>query len=142
MKTIVLIACASVKRHQRARAEDLYVSALFRGNLLYAKRRKPDAIYILSAKYGLLELDRVIEPYDTTLREVSAEKKRAWADGVLVQLRRHTDLERDYFILLAGDAYRRYLIPHIAFYEIPLHGMAIGKQLHYLAAQRNDNHLP
>ena len=108
------------------------------GNLRYAKSRMPDDIFILSANYGLLELDREIEPYDVTLRKMSTAQVRAWADGVLDQLRRHADLHSDHFILLAGDIYRRYLIPHLASFEIPLQGMKIGKQLQFHSAQPYD----
>ena len=138
MKKVVLISCASKKKPHRAKAEELYVSALFMGNLRYAKSQKPYDIFILSAKYGLLELDREIKPYDMTLKDMSSAQVRAWANGVLEQLRRRSDLQSDHFILLAGSIYRKYLVPHMASYEIPLQGMAIGKQLQYLAAQTYD----
>ena len=62
MKKIVLISCASKKAPFKAKAEALYVSPLFVLNLRYAKSLKPDSIFILSAKYGLLDLDKEIEP--------------------------------------------------------------------------------
>ena len=64
---IVLISCVSQKLSHRAKAKDLYVSTLFRLNLKYAKILNPDAIYILSAKHGLLSLEQEIEPYEQTL---------------------------------------------------------------------------
>ena len=61
MKTIVLISCVSKKLAHAARARDIYVSPLFRLNLAYAESLKPDAIYVLSAKHGLLALEDQIE---------------------------------------------------------------------------------
>lgn len=52
-------------------AKDMYVSDLFKKSLEYARRLNPAKIYILSAKYGLLELDDMIEPYEITLNEMS-----------------------------------------------------------------------
>ena len=92
MKQIALISCASKKRPYKTKAEDLYISPLFMGNLRYARSRMPDDIFILSAKYGLLELDTEIEPYNVTLKEMSTAEVRAWADGVLEQLGRRADL--------------------------------------------------
>jgi hypothetical protein len=86
MRKIVLIACASQKRSYRTRAKDLYISPLFKKNLVYARRLNPDMIYILSAKYGLLDLETEIDPYNQTLNTMSAGDIRIWADRVLQQL--------------------------------------------------------
>jgi hypothetical protein len=72
MKKIVLISCVSQKRTQRSKAKDLYVSVLFKKNLAYARRLNPYAIYILSAKYCLLDLETEIDPYNLTLNTMSA----------------------------------------------------------------------
>ncbi len=129
---IILISCASKKLPHRARAGDLYISPLFRLNLKYARQLAPSQIFILSAKYGLVQLDEEIEPYDVTLNSMSARERKAWADKVLAQLQEHSDVERDNFVFLAGQKYRQYLLPHIKTYEIPLLGLPIGKQLHFL----------
>jgi hypothetical protein len=113
MKRVVLVACASRKLGRAARARELYQSALFRKSMAYAEGLKPDAVFILSAKHGLLAADEVIEPYDVTLGE-------------------RFDLERDHFIFLAGQRYREFLLPRMRSVELPLEGMGFGKQLQYL----------
>lgn len=110
----------------------MYISPLFKKNLAYAQRLKPSNIFILSAKYGLVGLDDVIEPYDLTLNKMSSNEVRSWAKRVLDQLERKTDLDDDQFIFLAGDKYRKYLIPHIRHFKVPLEGLPIGKQLQRL----------
>lgn len=138
MKKIVLISCASKKVQRKTQAKDLYISPLFVGNLRYARSLKPDGIFILSAKYGLLELDREVEPYNTTLKDMPRTQVKAWADKVIEQLKEQADLQRDHFIFLAGAKYRIYLVPHMASYEVPLQGMTIGKQLQFLVAQTHE----
>ncbi len=132
-RKIVLIACVSKKLSTRAKAKDLYISPLFRKNLTYARSLNPDAIYILSAKYGLVELETEIDPYNHTLNTLTAGEIKAWANHVLLQLAQVADLRNDHFIFLAGMKYRKYLLPHLASYEIPLEGLPIGKQLQFLS---------
>lgn len=111
------------------------ISTLFKLNLQYARKLKPDAIFILSAKHGLLTLNDEIEPYNVTLNKMGANERKAWANKVIEQLQVHADLQHDHFIILAGERYRQYLLPHLASYEIPLKGLPIGKQLQYLKKQ-------
>lgn len=135
MAVIVLISCVSKKLSRKAEARDLYVSPLFRMSLRYAQRFAPQNVFILSAKYGLVQLDEEIEPYDTTLNAMSASERKRWAANVIAELRKHCDLERDHFVILAGQRYRQYLLPHLKSYEVPLAGLPIGKQLQFLKEQ-------
>lgn len=132
MNTIVLISCVSKKMPRKSRARDLYISSLFRMNLRYAQQFLPQKVFILSAKYGLVQLDGEIEPYDITLNKMSACERRIWAAKVVSQLRVYSDLENDRFVILAGQKYRQYLLPHLKSYEVPLAGLPIGKQLQFL----------
>lgn len=110
---IILISCVSQKLPHRAKAKDLYVSTLFRLNLKYANSLNPSAIYVLSAKHGLLELEREIEPYEQTLNNMRTAEIKQWANKVLQQLASVASLEDAEFIFLAGNRYRKHLLPHI-----------------------------
>ena len=132
MNTIVLVSCVSKKLLHKARARDLYISPLFRMNLTYAQQFSPQKVFILSAKYGLVQLDEEIEPYDVTLNKMSARERRNWATKVVSQLQERSDLGNDHFVILAGQRYRQYLLPHLKSYEVPLDGLPIGKQLQVL----------
>ena len=110
----------------------MYISPLFKYCLEYAGLQNPDKIFILSAKYGLLNLEEEIEPYNETLNKKSDEEIKKWAGLVIEKLRRACDLKNDKFIFLAGENYRKYLIPAILNYETPMKGLGIGKQLGYL----------
>jgi cytoplasmic iron level regulating protein YaaA (DUF328/UPF0246 family) len=131
-KRIVLISCVSKKLSSSAKAEDLYISTLFKLNLKFAKKLKPDSIFILSAKYGLLPLENVIEPYEKTLNNMRSTEIKEWAKMVLSQLKEVCSVEDTEFIFLAGEKYRKYLLPHMKNIQIPLMGLPIGKQLQKL----------
>lgn len=133
MKKIVLISCAAKKLNYKAVARDLYISPLFKKSLAYAYFLKPDKIFILSAKYGLLDLDEEITPYNETLNEKPICEIKLWADNVLQKLKEKSNFDEDEFIFLAGNNYRKYLIPFIKNYKIPLEGLPIGKQLKFLS---------
>jgi hypothetical protein len=135
MTQIALIACASQKLSHRAKASELYTSTLFRLNLQYATCRQVDQVYILSAKHGLLSPEASIEPYNVTLNAMSAADVKRWAEQVLIQLDDCCDLQGDHFVILAGIKYRKYLVPHMASYEVPMEGLRIGKQLQFLKNQ-------
>jgi hypothetical protein len=131
-KRIVLLSCVSKKRTERARAEDVYISPLFRLSLAYARMLKPDAIFILSAKHGLVALDQEIDPYDVTLTNMSATERKRWASSVIQQLRAVPTVETDRFIFLAGERYIKDLKDHLSNYEDPMKGLSIGKRLAFL----------
>lgn len=132
MRKIVLISCVKSKLDHPARAEELYISELFKSNLAYAKSLKPHVIFILSAKYGLVALDQKLAPYEKTLNSMPVSERKAWARDVLVQLSKHANLQSDLFIFLAGVRYREYLIPFLKHYQVPLEGLSFGKQLQEL----------
>lgn len=132
MKKIVLVSCVKSKLARPAKAKDLYTSTLFQYNLQFAYSLKPDAIYILSAKYGLLELDQVISPYEMTLNTMKESEKKTWSSQVIDSLRQKADLKLDMFVFLAGLNYRKYLTPYLTNFDVPLEGLSFGKQLQAL----------
>lgn len=132
MKKIILISCVSQKLDTPNKAENLYTSSLFKYNLKYAKKLNPDKILILSAKYGVVELDQIIEPYDLTLNNMKIGDIKTWASNVLIQLNKYADIENDEFIFLAGEKYRKYLLNHLRKFIIPFEGLKIGYQLQKL----------
>ena len=128
-KRIVLISCVSKKLPRRSKARDLYVSTLFKLSLQYAEKLAPDAIFILSAKYELLPIDREVDPYEQTLNKMRDHEVRAWASRVLAQIRAAVQIDDTEFTFLAGAKYRKYLLPHMVDHQIPLYGLTIGRQL-------------
>lgn len=138
MKKFVLISCVKTKLNYQAKAKDLYVSNFFRKAYRYAQLLNPDRIFILSAKYGLLKLDDIIDPYELTLKNMPTKEKMAWGQVVIEKLDKYTDLQNDNFVFLAGEEYRRFLLPYIRNYEIPLKGLKFGPQLSWLKKKIDD----
>lgn len=62
---LVVIPCGSRKLDRPARAADLYTGSYHRACRKAADALRPERLLILSARYGLLDLDDVVEPYDT-----------------------------------------------------------------------------
>ena len=132
MRTIVLISCASQKEDSKMEAEKIYKSTLFKKSLAYAKKLKPDAIYILSALHHLLPLDRVTAPYNLTLNTMSKKERTEWGKKVVEQLKQVANLEEDTFVVLAGENYLTPIQSHLKHLELPLKGMKIGERLQFL----------
>ncbi|MFC1818935.1 DUF6884 domain-containing protein [Thermodesulfobacteriota bacterium] len=132
MKKIVLISCVSKKLPFAAKAQELYISPLFRLNFQYASSLEPDVILILSAKHGLVSVDQKIAPYEQTLNSMPIGAVRKWAAKTLIQLKEVADLDKDHFVILAGEKYRRFILPYLKSYEIPMKGLKIGEQLSWL----------
>lgn len=63
---------------------------------------------------------------------MSTPEIKEWSKRVLHQLSSLTDLDNDSFTILAGQKYRKYLLPYISHYKLPLTGLAIGYQLQKL----------
>jgi hypothetical protein len=58
-----------------------------------------------------------------------SKDREAWAEVVLKQLQeKGYSLDKDKFVILAGNAYRQYLEPHMKNVEVPFEGLRIGQQ--------------
>lgn len=144
MGKIVLIACVSKKGDEKAKAKDLYISPLFTNSLAYTHSLKPDNIFILSALHHLLDLEKVIEPYNVTLSNVPKNKrksglkvlnsteKKEWGEKVIKMLSKQADLKTDKFIILAGNEYIKPIIENISHFTNPLKGLRQGERVKFL----------
>ncbi|HWU87156.1 MAG TPA: hypothetical protein VN253_07775 [Kofleriaceae bacterium] len=145
---IGLVGCAATKLAQAAPARELYVSPLFRLALAFAEQRCTK-VYILSALHELVDLDRVIEPYERRLG--GKVERQAWGERVGRALVARHGREVDYLILAGADyanpvevalrthdGYRDGAWHGVAATRIlqPLTGMKIGARLRYLSIAR------
>jgi len=134
MTRVALVSCVKKKRDAAAPACDLYLSQLFRGLRHYAETHA-NVWYILSAEYGVLPPEKVIEPYERTLNKMPKRERLAWAEKVQEQLLDLLPAGAE-VILLAGQRYRADIEPFLRDrgYSVcvPLEGLQIGKQLQRL----------
>jgi len=129
-----LISCSKSKGGHRDLARNMYVSALYRKSVLVAESWGL-SFSILSAKYGLLDPDETIEPYDLTLKGASKQFKSEWANRVDEQIRNSIYREK-HLIVLAGDDYYAPLIEAgmnkpLNFFA-PMQGLSLGNRLTFL----------
>ncbi len=123
----VLISCVSKKRKlkkgESIEARLLYDSTLFHKAWEYANLLKPDRIFILSAKYGIIDPETKISTYDKTLKKMPVSERKAWADDVITKFRDEFCYikEEDEVIILAGEVYYHYLLGkgRIEHYTLP-----------------------
>lgn len=139
---IGLVACCQKKASGPCLARELYQSDLFKKSLAVSEATNTRT-FILSAKYGLVLTDQVVEPYDAKLCRADAEK---WAEAVaarLLDLVGQVDpLEVDITVpIYAGEAYATPVIEALCrrawpvLFELPLKGMEIGRRLQWLKAR-------
>ena len=128
----VFISCVKSKRKTKAKAKDMYISPLFSYSLKYAlSLTSENKIYILSAKYGLLRLDDVINPYELTLNTMNESEKKKWAYKVYLQMKECGLNFDEEAIFLTGKNYRKYLITKFSNATAPLKNLGLGMQLSF-----------
>lgn len=123
-----LIACSKQKLDHAAPAHLLYNSPLFKLSKAYIVRNvvigacnvnSRNEWGILSAKYGLVMPDQVLEPYDLALSDLPRLKLERWQDWVYEQLLDKWD-EGIIYTVLAGHDYRS-AVKQMPMVEDPIH---------------------
>jgi len=104
---LVVLGCSREKLSIAAPASNLYISDRFRSSLILA-RDLAAPFAILSAKHGVVEPDRVLEPYDLDLSSLSKSDQRSWAEQAIDQLAQRA--EGRTISILAIGAYVRPLL--------------------------------
>ncbi len=138
MKQIFLISCAKKKQTAlpSCPAEKMYISPLYREALSYALNRveiKIEQVFILSALYGLLPLNKIISYYEKTLKNMSATERAEWGRKVSGQLAERFDIANTCFVFLAGEDYVAPLRKYLRHYSEPLKGIiGIGSRINWL----------
>jgi hypothetical protein len=137
-----LVGCVKTKRPGPSAARDLYCSPLFRGRRAWVESTCARWM-ILSARYGLVDPDDVIDPYDLSLTTASAAQKRLWAQNVLADLAETVgDLAGVVWEVHAGADYRVFglvdgLVAAGGRVEVPAAGLSQGEQLAFYRARRS-----
>lgn len=101
---IGVINCGKQKQQKQCRAGDMYTSSFFKMNLEHAKSQCKKVV-ILSAKYGVLELDDIIQPYDLALATFDKTKIKKWAIRTNRQLRYRIGKDQTFYCL-ASNKYK------------------------------------
>lgn len=128
MKPVILIGCGKTKLPTRALGRMLYTGNLFRAAKAYAQKHG-SSWYILSAKYGLVDPDDVLDPYDLVLTDLDRRDRELWGEHVRRSLKKAGVWDRE-IVFLAGSEYARAVsgAPAVKF---PLQGLGIGERLRW-----------
>lgn len=134
---LVLVSCVKSKGSKPAPARELYTSTMFTLARDFVESRNAQW-RILSALYGLVEPETVIQPYDYTLNTLGVSERRQWASDILVDLLPLAK-RSGRVIFLAGLRYREFLIEPLVQHgikvEIPMKSLRQGEQLSWLKGQ-------
>ena len=128
MKRYAFIACSKRKKSSPCRAKEFYQGELFKKSLYYCLSHQFDNTFILSAKYGLVALDQVLEPYDLTLKNLSKRERWGWSQKVKLQLHECGIVGEFWFF--TGVFYREFFDG-----VFPLEGLTLGYQLKWFKDQ-------
>lgn len=129
---VFLIACSKSKAGRTTSARQLYRGDLFRKSVAYAEAEGA-RWFVLSARYGLLHPDTIVDPYELTLADLSPLERLQWGERVAYALPRAP------LVFLAGKLYREPILAspmmnHTrASCTAPLAGLGIGQQKRRLA---------
>jgi hypothetical protein len=91
-------------------------------------------IYILSAKYGLLNENALIDTYNISMKDLKKDEKHRWAENVISCLKEEFDIANTNFIILAGNDYFNPIKNHLKHYERPLENVNMFYQPRELKA--------
>lgn len=130
---VYLVSCVAKKSESARPAKDLYVSEWFLRARKYVER-SDGRWFILSAKFGLVQPEQCIEPYEQTLNTMTLLKRKAWAQRVRMQMEIMLPPSAR-CVVLAGQRYREFLMDYLNeryVTEVPMQGLAIGQQLRWL----------
>lgn len=126
---VSFVACCKLKSNKGTTAEKMYISPLFKLSLKYAKEHS-DIVFILSAKYGLLALDDIIEPYNETLNTKTDDEIKEWSKKIIKSIKK-LKLEKSRFLYLCGSNYKKYLEKELSGND-PMKGLSLGFRLQWL----------
>ena len=139
MYRVAFVGCTKRKRDGECMAGEMYdPSTLFSLCKQYILQSNYDEWLILSAKYGVLEPETMIQTYDKSLYTMTRNELRAWESRVGGQVfDRLKAIDDDIVVdFYCGEIYRKELVKRLRSMNItinePLKGLGIGRQMQYL----------
>ncbi|WP_392667212.1 DUF6884 domain-containing protein [Streptomyces sp. LN785] len=130
---LLIIPCGSRKLGWPTRAADMYIGSYHRACRKAADALQSRRLLILSGHYGLLDLDDIIEPYDTPHGSTGATT----AQLLLQQATERGIVSLDPVVALGGARHTALIHTVWPHARTPLNGTrSMGEQMSRLAAMR------
>lgn len=122
MKKIVLLAKSEKTKEYPTTAKNMYwESHIFRVLYKYAQIIA-DEVYILSPRYGVLDVNEIVGGEDEQLEEWSKMRRQKWGHHILIELAKKVNLQNDRFEILTEEIYYESIIKGMNYYRLPLEG--------------------
>lgn len=146
MRQIALIACCKEKLYAPgegiAAAGEMYTGELFKRQLAYARQvlKLVDSdIFILSARYELVNAATVIVAYDLSLRDLTVKGQEQWARRVAESVGNLKPTVKRVAVM-AGQTYKQFLLnllhqQTIRIQEVHPNGLGYGQQVQWYMRQ-------
>ena len=139
-KDVLLISCGKHKKTVPCKAKEMYVSERFI-RLKQIAEKSGNNWYILSAKYGLLSPEQIIEPYDLRLSKCSAQYLKQWAGQVMKEISKYG--KDTFFLIMADKEYAQFIVPLLAnqgyMISSPFAKNTENDLIHYVKNERHIN---
>lgn len=140
MSRIVVVGCGKEKAPGERQAQDLYTGGLFRARRAYAEATG-HPWRVLSARYGLVQPDTWLAPYDQTIGDLSWLDRGAWClavvQAVLDDLPNEARPREVVLEVHAGEeyveAFREIALQVGLCVDTPVKGLGIGEQRKWYA---------
>lgn len=132
-QTLYLIAGGKTRPGEPGPAAELYSSEWFGMARAFVQPKGP--WLILSWRYGVVDQEQIIEPYQHTVKAKDTALREAWAEDAVKALQNRVD-PGDTVVLLAGELFRDYLVPALESaglrVEVPMEKLSYGQQMLWL----------
>ena len=131
---IALIGCVKTKLNVSGiRARDIYISPLFKKSVKFIESQKYEDWFILSAKYGLIEKEKIIDTYELTLSSFSINELKNWSQKIYCEIK---DRKLDNLYFYCGSLYHNKFLLNLLQkdniqYYLPLEKMSLGQRLSF-----------
>ena len=133
MLTVAVIPCTNQKTKIGGKARDVWAGAHFQLTLAHAERYY-DKVLVLSYKYGLIDPDFIIEPYDINIKDSTTREKLEWWWSLRPQIEALGEESPNLVALYTGNFERDRIISEFIKNGmndliIPWKGLGIGERM-------------
>lgn len=131
--TVAIIPCTSQKSEVPGPARDVWTGHHFQLVLAHTEMFY-DRVLVMSYKYGLIDPDYEIEPYDIDIKLVKAAQKLRWWFNLRVDIRALCEWSPLLVAMYTGDVERDRIIREfvrngVRQVILPFEGLSVGKRM-------------
>lgn len=132
-ETVAIIPCTNQKSDEPGKARDVWIGNHFQLVLAHTEMFY-DKILVMSYKYGLIDPDQWIEPYDIDMRTARAAERLRWWFGLKGDIKKLSEEKPLLVALYTGNLERTRIITEFIRNDIrqvivPFEGATVGQRM-------------